>query len=194
MTRQDLESRNADAYSWYAVESCRHWLWAVVVLGERLVGAANAQMDLWSDASRSPSDADPMLQDLRTARDHMRMQEYFFVTATHKAREWFKEAAHFVPELAPKCAAFSGATHHASDIRDMREHEIEYFRGSGNRQHRFMHRDALGHVAADATASIINRNEYLIGNRLCVQLVIRAARESLPSVVKMLERTPRPQP
>jgi hypothetical protein len=182
---------------WFMLGTCRQWLQAVVVQGVRTIDRAGQFMNLAIRASAPPQDPDfvaDCVRCLQTARDLQYMEEYFFVTAVHKAREWSKEAARVVPELASAVDAFCGATHHASDIRDMREHEIEYFRGNGRRQNRFVHSDSSGHVAADATASVINEGEYLIGNRLCVQRVVEAAERALPAIRKTQGSMSWPQP
>jgi hypothetical protein len=64
----------------------------------------------------------------------------------------------------------------------MREHDVDYFKGKGNAQNRFV--KTLTNMTVDASASISSTDGYFIGGRLNVQRAMNAAQKLYPKVEK----------
>jgi hypothetical protein len=142
----------------------RQWLDAVLMQGERCVTAVNLLRS-----------ADGIEQ-FRHASNMMRIEEHFFVIALGKAMEWLAELAKQSDEFRPEIEGYLAQMPHARDVRNMREHDIAYFKGEGNRHSRFVHQhtDSDGHVLAisDATSTAVFGEQYLIGGRLDLNIVV----------------------
>jgi len=116
----------------------------------------------------------------------MRVEEHFFVIALGKAMDWLSELKQLKPATAPRIDAFLQSLPHAVDVRNMREHDIEYFKGKGRNQERFMHShtDSTGQVLgeADASSTAVYGDEYMIGGRLNVRRTIELCEALMPDV------------
>lgn len=147
----------------------RQWLDAVLMQGERCVAAVNTLRG----ADRS--------EQLRHASNLMRIEEHFFVIALGKVMEWVAELATQRVEFRPAIARYLEQMPHARDVRNMREHDIEYFKGKGQRQRRFVHQhtDSDGQVLAqaDGSSTVVFGDQYLIGGRLDLNAVVRISQE-----------------
>ena len=55
-----------------------------------------------------------------------RFEQYFFVIAVNKAREWLSESSKVLPEVKPIAKKYNDILPDVKDLRDMREHEIQY--------------------------------------------------------------------
>ena len=147
----------------------RQWLDAVVMQGERCVTAVSAL--------RSSG----CIEQLRHASNMMRVEEHFFIIALGKAMEWLAELAIQRDEFRPAIEGYLAEMPHARDVRNMREHDIAYFKGEGNRQSRFVHQhtDSDGQVlaSADGSSTVVFGEQYLIGGRLDLNAVVRISQE-----------------
>jgi hypothetical protein len=119
-------------------------------------------------------------QSRQDADGWMRAQEHFFVIALGKALDWLKEVEAVDPTLRPLIAEFRSRVPEGRDVRNMREHDNAYLHGKGKRQDAF-HKRVEGYaemnmmISADATATVIVGEHYLIGGRLDVREAIAAA-------------------
>jgi len=120
---------------------------------------------------------DPSFDDLR---DWTHTEEHFFVIALGKAMDWLSELKSHDPSLQQPIEDFFRRIPTARDVRNMHEHDNEYFRGKGRKQSSF-HQNVRGrpNISADATATIILGSDYLIGGRLNVKEAMTAAEEIL---------------
>ena len=77
----------------------------------------------------------------------------------------------------------------AKDLRNMREHDVDYFKGEGKAQDRFV--KDLSDATVDGSASFSDKNGYLVGGRLLnVQEALKAAQKLYPKIEKaVLEDT-----
>jgi len=147
----------------------RQWLDAVLMQGQRCVTAVNALRGAGC------------IEQSRHASNMMRIEEHFFVIALGKAMEWLAELAKQRDEFRPAIEAYLAQMPHARDVRNMREHDIAYFKGTGNRQPYFVHEhtDSDGQVLAlaDGSSTAVFGEQYLIGGRLDLNIVVRISQE-----------------
>lgn len=71
------------------------------------------------------------------------------------------------------------------DMRNMNMHDLDYFRGNGNAQERFLYTSDGG--TADATSTIVTERGHMLGNRLCVEEVILTFKKILPDIKKIFD-------
>lgn len=80
-------------------------------------------------------------------------------------------------KLSPKAAQsvdhFVQAVEPAKHVRDIREHDEEYFLGKGRRRDQLVHVSLWGH--ADATSTVVNERGILLGGRACVEEMVEEA-------------------
>jgi len=149
-----------------ALSSSKQWLHAIMLQGQRLLEIHE----------KSNQALEPYL-DMKTFRElleEQRIEEYFFIIAVDKAGKWLKETCNLYPQFKDYSTEFDNKVPLAKEIRDMCEHEIDYLKGKGRWQDKFI-RNAGSNprkIAADAISTIVNGNEYLIGGRLNVRQTI----------------------
>jgi len=114
-----------------------------------------------------------------------RFEQYFFVIAVNKAREWLSESSKVLPEVKPIAKKYNDILPDVKDLRDMREHEIQYFKKKGWKQDEFVRQ--RGSTAADATGTFIDEGNYVIGNRLIVQQAVKIAEELYLLIVNIFQ-------
>ncbi len=164
---------------WYFLDSAKIWLRGIVYQGQRLL--ANQQQ--MQNAMQAIT-----LETLMKNRDYLVfndlriIEEHFFVMSVSKAIDWLKEVKKFRLELSSEIDGFLQDFPDAKDLRNMREHDVDYFHGKGNAQNRFI--KTLADMTVDASASISSAEGYLIGGRLNVQKAVRAAQKLYPKVEK----------
>jgi len=135
------------------------------------------------------------LEAFHDAMDIERVEQYFFVIAVNKAREWLNEASNLVPEIRAAATTFEAKTPFAKEVRNMREHEIDYFKSKGHAQENFVRSvGPSGAIAADASSSIVDEGAYLIGGRLNVQVAMAEADKIYPRAKGWLDALPAEEP
>jgi len=169
--------------TWHCVCNAKQWIRAVIFQGRRLLQTRHSSADEFTDLSEAAKRQQirARLIQFQQAMEIERIEQYFFIIAVNKAREWLSESAKALPELQPVAKKFNDALPDVKELRDMREHEIDYFKHKGWKQSDFVrrHRSTL----ADATGTIIDDDNYFIGNRLSVQQAIVVAEQVYPAVV-----------
>jgi hypothetical protein len=165
----------------FARANARHWLLAVIEQGqkckdiqEQLRGSMvppptdPAQRREWMDRRRSELDQRQAAMERRIPAEH------FFVIAVGKSEIWLNELADLEPGVKGTFDDYLRRLPHARDVRNMREHDEEYFKGKGRAQERFVHESDGGTV--DGSATLIAGGKYLLGGRLDLIEAMDAAR------------------
>lgn len=159
---------------WFSVEVARQWVRAVVLQGERMLRASERMNDIKS------------MDGFRNAKDVLSIEEHFFVIAVNRAVQWCLEAERNDEPLRGVSKPFRNAADKGKEVRDMREHDIEYFRGGGKKRHRFEADVKIsGSLTgrADASSTIVTDQGYLIGGRLNAQEVMDEAQKLYPQLL-----------
>jgi hypothetical protein len=160
----------------FAEGNARRWLRAVQVQGERCITAAEAHRAAVRGMAESQT---PMID----ARGMLLCEEHLFLIALGKALDWLKELVKVAPVHRPALERLKQGTPHARDLRNMREHGIQYFRGDGREQPSFIHElpgpgsTVLARV--DASSTLVLGAEYLLGGRLDLHRTVALANETL---------------
>lgn len=164
-----------------ALSSSKQWLHAIIMQGQRL-------LDMHKKSSKA-LESHLNMKIFHELLEEQRIEEYFFIIAVDKAGKWLKETSNLYPQFKAYSTEFDNKTPLAKEIRDMREHEIDYIKGKGWQQDKFISDVGLnpGEIAADATSTIISENEYLIGGRLNVQQAVNHSFEIYPAIVNFFE-------
>jgi hypothetical protein len=166
---------------WYFLNSAKIWLQGVIYQGNRLL--ENRQK--MQNAMQSITQETLMKhQDFLEYNDLRIVDEHFFVTSVSKAIDWLKEVKKFKPELLSDIDMFIHSLPEVKDLRNMREHDVDYFKGKGIAQDRFI--KTLTDTSVDASASFSDDNGYLIGGRLNVQQAMKAAEKLYPKIEKVV--------
>ena len=164
---------------WYFLNSAKIWLRGVVHQGQRLL---ENQHQMQNAIQATTRDALMKRQDFQFYNDLRIVEEHFFVISVSKAIDRLKEVKKFKPELSSDIDGFIHNLPEAKDLRNMREHDVQYFKGEGRAQDRFI--KTLTDSTVDASASISDQNGYFICGRLNVQQAMRAAQKMYPMIEK----------
>jgi hypothetical protein len=164
---------------WYFLNSSKIWLLGIMNQGQRLL---SNQQHMRDEMQAITLETLTQHQNYLVLNDLRIVEEHFFVIAVSKAIDWLKEVKNFRLELSSEIDLFLQSLPEVKDLRNMQEHDVDYFKGKGNAQKRFV--KTLADMTVDASASISNDDGYLIGGRLNVQQAMRAAQKLYPEVEK----------
>ena len=164
---------------WYFLNSAKIWLKGVIYQGNRLL---ENQQKMQNAMQAIAPETLMKHQDYLVLNDLRIVEEHFFVTSISKTIDWLKEVKKFRLELSSEIDMFFHSLPEAKDLRNMREHDVDYFKGKGNAQNRFV--KTLTNMTVDASASISSTDGYFIGGRLNVQRAMNAAQKLYPKVEK----------
>jgi len=164
---------------WYILNSSKIWLRGIVYQGQRLL---DNQLQMQNYMQAITRETLMKHQDFSVFNDLRIVEEHFFVTSVSKATDWLKEVKKFRKDLSSDIDKFFQGFPEAKDLRNMREHDVEYFRGEGRTQDRFVKN--LSNVTIDGSASFSDNNRYLVGGRMNVQQAIKAAQSLYPKIEK----------
>lgn len=165
--------------TWYCIANTKQWVKAVILQGKRLLETHHTNM------SMQPQNVDELVK-FHEAMEIERIEQYFFIITVNKARDWLNESSKVLPDAHPVAKKYNETLPNVKDLRDMREHEIQYFKNKGKKQDEFVRR--RGSTAADATGTFIDEDNYNIGNRLSVQQAIQVSEEVYPAIVNIFQK------
>ncbi|NMH72766.1 hypothetical protein HF078_06755 [Bacillus sp. RO2] len=117
--------------------------------------------------------------------DKSRTKEYFLIISLNKARDWIKLGTRYNAVLKELLIKIDNDLPEIRDLRNMREHEIEYYQGEGRKQNQFI--ISNGHSSSDATSTYVDQSGYYLGGRLKVQFAIEVFTYVYPIVSSELE-------
>lgn len=167
----------------------KQWLKAVIFQGMRLLERSDETWNILTEMHPEDTYNESMnqLKTFNEAMELVKIEEYFFIVSANKARVWLEESGKVHPEIQPYADQFKAHVPYIKEVRNMREHEIEYFNNNGRQQKNFV-RDVgpPGRARADATSTFIDGKKYLIGGRLNVQIAISTAEDIHPKVSECL--------
>jgi hypothetical protein len=171
--RRQYPKKEASMDSPFVEKQYRCWLSTAIEIGEWLIG--NSFM---------PRQEHGIVPDKNEADDWFRRKfayEHFLLISISKALEWGKKLGQSVPTKRPIIAALSAKLPKVKELRNMREHDLEYFEGRGREQAKFNDKSELNgiRVVVDASSTCVFGSKYLIGGRLDVKVVVNSAREAL---------------
>jgi hypothetical protein len=114
-------------------------------------------------------------------RDESYVQDYFFIIALNKLRNWLLKMRKDLPETMGLIDSFFSKNPEIKELRDMREHEIEYLEGKGKKQEEYS-KDVKKYVNpkfekfqvdAHVTIKTKDNSRIIIGGRLEVEKILR---------------------
>jgi len=160
---------------WYASANAKQWAMGILNEGNMLVNISK-EFEKFFDLS----DLLPRRDELDKLRILQFTNETFFVIALNKLIKWLDridnaEATRIVNEFEAKFTLYK-------NVRNMREHDVEYYFGEGDKQKEFIVQDRSKRFAADASSTIILDGEYLIGGMLDVNKVIKYVTENIDAI------------
>ena len=164
---------------WYFLNSSKIWLRGIVHQGRRLL---ENQQRMQSAMQAITGENLIWRQDFPVYNDLRIVEEHLFAVSVSKAIDWLKEVRKFRKDLVVDIDSFLQELPEAKDLRNMREHDIDYFKGKGKAQDRFVKN--MPDATIDGSASYSDNNGYFIGGRLNVQHAIDAAQKLYPKVEK----------
>ena len=164
---------------WYFLNSAKIWLRGIMHQGQRLLTNQQQTRDVMQAITL---DTLMQHQNYLVLNDLRIVEEHFFVNSVSKAIDWLKEVKKFRKDLSINIDEFIHNFPEARDLRNMREHDVDYFKGDGKVQDRFVKK--LSDVTVDGSASFSDNKDYLVGGRLNVQQAIDAAQKLYPKIEK----------
>ena len=164
---------------WYFLNSAKIWLQGVIYQGNRLLENQHKVRNAMQVVTQATLMQHQNILELKELRI---VEEHFFVTSVSKTIDWLKEVKKFRKDLSSDIDKFLQGFPEAKDLRNMREHDVDYFKGGGRAQDRFVKN--LPDVTIDGSASFSDNNGYLIGGRVNVQQAIKAAQILYPKIEK----------
>lgn len=162
-----MESKTA----YFALVNSKQWIRAVVLEAEEILKLHESMINL--DCSHSFKAQADSISELKKIR------EYYFTIALSKSRKWLTEATEYNKSLQKIIDLIDSDLPHIRDVRNMKEHEIEYFKNEGRKQPHFIKEvdaDISGiedKIVSDAISTVVLGDTYLVGGRLNVQQAIR---------------------
>lgn len=143
------------------------WTKSILYEGEEILNLDDQMTKLWDILDSDPK---KIGEEIRELRDNQRIREYFFVISLNKARDWIDEGSKYDNSMIDWLKRIDKELPYVKEIRNMREHEIEYYRQKGRKQNKFF--SSKGNHETDATSSFCNEEGYFIGGRIKVQKAI----------------------
>jgi hypothetical protein len=154
------------------------WVYGVIFQADRMFSAVEEFYEAIKikDANRT-----------EIACERLELEEHFFCITANKAVEWLTTISKEIPELKQSCRTFINSFPLAEELRHMREHEVEYYKGRGRIQRKLKtgERDIAQHA-------IFNRKKFKIGNRLNVQEAKAVAKKIYPVLREYLTELDEP--
>lgn len=141
------------------------WYNAVMFTGNEILRNANALFGL-------PTHEDNSLEKREIISQHKFMFNYFFLLSLNKLIDWASESEN--ETMVSFLDSFKREFPSYKDLRNMKEHEIDYIKGAGNAQSRYSHeRNDLtpyisGTAKVSASSTLIVPGKHLLGGRLDV--------------------------
>ncbi|MCU6798265.1 hypothetical protein OB236_39670 [Paenibacillus sp. WQ 127069] len=156
--------------SLFALDNARRWCKAVTVESDRILELNTEIISLFQKMRDFTSFNSNDRQRMDHTSDMSRLEEYYFVIALNKALEWLIECKLYFNEMQDIINRINIELPYIREARNMREHEIEYYKNKGRKQEDFVRPlGAEGQSIADATSTIVNEEGYFVGGRLSVQ-------------------------
>ena len=161
---------------WYASANAKQWALGVLNEGNMLIDILKKQLEELD----SPDGFRLSREEFDKLRILQSTHETFFVIAINKLTRWLKviddtQANRIVNEFEAKFPLYK-------NIRHMREHDVEYYFGKGNKQKEFIVEDRSKGFSSDGSSTIVLGNEYLIGGMLDVGKVIKYVSENIDAI------------
>lgn len=125
----------------------------------------------------------------RKLSNQQRVEEHFFIISVNKAIEWLEQTVKIYPQFSDCLKKFENELPNIKELRNMREHDIEYLSWNWRKQENFHKKveDVSLSISADATSAIIFPDKYLIGWRLNVQKTIALSIKILPDIYSFFQ-------
>ncbi len=179
---------------WLLFDSAKRWLRAIEKQGHRVFAAYDAATGLIQTIhARSLATRPALKAELANLRSDCCIEEHFFVIALGKAIESLKTVKGLSPSLDCAIDEFLAALPEqtARDVRNMYEHDLEYYQNNGRNQDRFFKSASDGSIPGingdalvSATTTVGSDTDFLLGARLSMSGAIKAAATILPTVEK----------
>ena len=153
------------------------WVYGVIVQGEILFLRAEDFLEAVKDGDHNR---------IEIASERLEMDEHFFCIAVNKANEWLIEVGKKIPGLKTYSKMFSAVVPLAKELRDMREHEIDYYKGRGKKQLN-RKKGELG-LENDAQSATFTKVSFEIGKRVKVEKTKEIAEKIYPILRERLSK------
>jgi len=168
---------------WFAIHNAHQWAKGILIEGNLLIAILKETHATHNNMGKGINflKTKTILDELRTKSF---INEHFFVISINKFISWLKRVDD--PNSTQIITEFEGLFPFHKDIRNMREHDVEYFDGSGNKQNRFVVKDKTHSFVCDGSSTIIIGESYLIGGRIDVIKVLHFI-ETKIDIIKSIE-------
>lgn len=162
----------------FCLDNVRRWCKFVIIQGQNILDLSNEMKVLFEKMRCFDNFHCSDKNRMDDVSDLSRIEEYFFVISLNKAREWLIEGKQYIQEFEEMIANIDKELPFIKEVRNMREHEIEYYKSKGIKQKNFIRPlGEPGYAISDATSTIVDESGYFVGGRISVQVSIRLFNE-----------------
>ncbi|MCR8641277.1 hypothetical protein NV379_01285 [Paenibacillus sp. N1-5-1-14] len=156
--------------SLFALDNARIWCKGVIIESDRILESNDEIISLFQEIRDISSFSSNDRQRMDHVSDMSRLEEYYFVIALNKALVWLIECKSYFNEMQNIINRINNELPYIREVRNMREHEIEYHKNEGRKQGDFIRPlGEEGKSIADATSTIVNEEGYFVDGRISVQ-------------------------
>lgn len=122
-------------------------------------------------------------------KDQIRISEHYLIIALHQSLDWIDKISIYPSTQANKFISFFNEINEKfpgiNDVRNMKEHLIEYVEGEGRKQKKFVTELDNGNTVLDASSTIRNGNNYFVGSHIEVNKVLTHFKELFEELNEM---------
>ncbi|MGY3718744.1 hypothetical protein ACWE42_24880 [Sutcliffiella cohnii] len=167
-----------------SLSETKKWMRAVIEESKEILRMNDRHLMLMSAYFGSQGSNSSAKSEMESIRELLGIKEYYFIIALNKSREWLEELIVFYPHLKSIKDQLDNKIKFIKEVRNMREHEIEYYKGKGWKQQDFLYKS--DNSITDATSTVINDGAYLVGGRISVQEALSLFESFYPLITQKL--------
>jgi len=179
-----IDEEKSRAY--LAIDNSRRWCKAVIIQSHRII-ELNKELSVYFERMKDFTHFQVADKDnMDHVTDLIKIEEYNLIISLNKALEWLAKAKLYFPEVEVIIERINNYLPHIKEVRNMREHEIDYYKNKGHKQDFFVR--PLGNSLSDATSTIVNEDGYFLGGRINVQVANKVFNENYIELKELLDK------
>lgn len=169
--------------SCFVLDNARRWIKGTIIQGESILSWETKMSAYMCRLFEEPRTKGNQIKDM------IFFHQQYFISSLNQAREWIRESIKYDSRIKEIYRKINEKFPDIRDVRNMNEHDIDYFKEKGNNQKRFLKSfDGGIKIVSDATSTIITGDGYFIGGRINLQEVLDYFREIYPIIESVLEQ------
>lgn|GEM_PF-5174154 len=157
--------------TWWQWHQLNFWMWACLENGQRYLDAHTEMMRVVrSFPSGNSTSHTEWREAYILAQNNCNLAKYNFVLSVGKTIRILTRSKKMFPEICSVCDEAVHLFQEGPELRNMIEHDEEYFEGNGRKQNEFVRQNDGG--SADASSVIVTSEGHFLGGRFIVEKAI----------------------